>query len=453
MRFIFLAFSLSLFGCRIEAVPDDSQDVVAIPVVSDLTWRLHEEMGSLAYVSWTQSADALVHVEYSFDDGIWASSPTFMARAGAQEQLIAGIPFEMTAQWRVVPDGGESVDGEPIATGELPDLPLGTVTVSDPTAWSPGANYLLTSINRKSGGWTDGEYWTFILDRQARVIWAHAAPEHHWTLFAQVSVTKDYFMWDEATYWSDWDDGEGSTVHKAWLDEEIEQVSTPGLHHAFVQLPDETLVWGSQYDDRTEALVERGPADIESSILWTCQDNWPGSGGDCESNGLFYVEATDSFLYSFYTNNSIVEVDHQTGASLWWAGEVPNGYSFDPESSQYAWQHGITYTEAGTLLVSSEYTPDGERDPETWLLEYDVDSANQTLHYLWGNSSGDYASTNGDAWRLANGDTLHVVGAAAVLREVDPAGTDVWRVQFDGTRLLGRGEFIEDLYTLVKPRE
>ncbi len=453
MHLLLLALPL-LVACRNKAESgDDSQDVAPIPVVTDLTWHLHAEVQSLVYVDWTQSADAEVHVEYSFDDGVWVSSPTFTARAGVQEQLIAGIPFATTAQWRVVPEGGESVDGEPIATGALPeDLPLGTVTVSDPSSWLPGANYMLTSINKKSGGWTGGEYWTFILDRQARVVWAHVAPQHHWTLFTQVSVTGDYFMWDEATYWSDYDEGEGSTVHKAWLDEEIEQIATPGLHHAFVQLPDETLVWGSQYDDWTEALVEMGPTETQSSVLWTCQDNWPGS-GDCESNGLFYVEGTDSFLYSFYTNNSIVEVDHQTGESLWWAGEVAGGYAFDPESSQYSWQHGITYTDAGTLLVSSEYHPDGQHDPETWLLEYDVDAAARTLHYVWGNSSGAYAGTNGDAWRLANGNTLHMVGTAGVIREVDPAGTDVWRVEFEGTRLLGRGQYIEDLYTLVKPRE
>jgi hypothetical protein len=158
-------------------------------------------------------------------------------------------------------------------------------------------------------------------------------------------------------------------------------------------------------------------------------------------------------LYSFYTNNSIVQVDHQTGQSMWWAGEVQDGYTFDPPGSQYNWQHGITYTDTGSLLVSSEYNPDGGRRDKTYLLEYTVDHDAQTLHEIWENSSETYASTNGDAWRLTNGNTLHVVGAAGVVREVGADGNDVWRVDYHDDKLLGRGEYIEDLYTLVSPRE
>ena len=55
------------------------------------------------------------------------------------------------------------------------------------------------------------------------------------------------------------------------------------------------------------------------------------------------------------------------------------------------------------------------------------------------------------AWRLDNDNTLHIVGSASVVREVAPDGADVWRVDFNGTRLMGAGQFIEDLYPLVKP--
>lgn len=459
MKFLSLSLAL-LAGCgepRVETddgTPDDTDDTdAAIPVeATELAWRLHAEVEALVYVTWTQSDSASAAVEYSFDEGIWLTSPTFAGAAGANEQILVGIPYATEAQWRVVLDGRAAADGEPLVTGELPDVPIGVVTVSDPSAWQPGDRYLLTSINRRSGGWTGGEYWTFIIDRQGRVVWAHAAPDRHWTLYAQVAVTGDYFLWDDATYWSDWDDGAGSTIHKAWLDAEIEQIATPGLHHAFVQLPDETLVWGSQYHGGGEALVERALNGTGETVLWTCEENWPGS-GECESNGIFYVEERDTFLYSFYTNNSLLELDRATGTSLWWAGEVGNGYAFDPPDSQFSWQHGISYTDAGTLLVSSEHVAEDGEGRETWLLEYDVDADGRALRLAWGNSSGTFAPTNGDAWRLDNGDTLHVVGAAGVIREVDPDGNDVWRVEYEGQRLLGRVEFIDDLYALVTPRE
>lgn len=155
---------------------------------------------------------------------------------------------------------------------------------------------------------------------------------------------------------------------------------------------------------------------------------------------------TDSLLYSFYTNNSVVEVDRSSGESLWWAGAQEGGYAFDPPDSQFYWQHGISYTAAGTLLLST--TNEGT----TGVREYEVDHEASALRQVWSYDSGIEADTNGDAWRLENGNTLHLLGSAGKLAELDPDGQIVWSVDFHGERLLGRGELISDLYTLIKPR-
>ncbi len=310
----------------------------------------------------------------------------------------------------------------------------------------------MSSINQQSGGWVSGTYWTFVIDRQGRPIWAQAAPQGHWTLFSQVSVTGDYFLWDEATYWSNWDSGRGSSVHKAYLDREIQEITTPGLHHAFVQLPDESLVWGSQNHGGGEALVEKANGagdDDEGTVLWTCEDDWPHS-GHCESNGLFYAVDRDAFLYSFYTNNSLVEVDHATGRSSWWAGEVRDGYAFDPTDSQFSWQHGITYNGDGHLMVST-HSRGGSMT--TLVREYEVDHEASTLRQTWSYDANVFASTNGDAWRLPNGNTLHLLGSAGELKEVTDDGTVVWHVDWHSEKLLGRGQFVNDLYTLISPEE
>ncbi|MEQ1569895.1 MAG: hypothetical protein ABMA64_29950, partial [Myxococcota bacterium] len=39
--------------------------------LSDVSARVHPQLGSLLIVSWTQSAQATVHVEYAFDPGDW----------------------------------------------------------------------------------------------------------------------------------------------------------------------------------------------------------------------------------------------------------------------------------------------------------------------------------------------------------------------------------------------
>jgi hypothetical protein len=295
-----------------------------------------------------------------------------------------------------------------------------------------------------------GTYWTFIIDRQGRPIYAHKAPQRHWTLFVQVAQSGDHFLWDEATYWSNWDGGAGSTVHLAYLDQDIDEIWTPGLHHAFVQLPNTNLVWGSQYHGGEEALVEKaldaGEED-EGTPLWYCSKDWPNS-GRCESNGLHYSVERDAFLYSFYTNNSLVEVDHTTGESLWWAGDVNGGYKFDPTDSQFSWQHGVTYNDAGHLMVST-HAHNGSNT--TLVREYEVNHDNNTLHQVWSYDAATYASTNGDAWRLPNGNTLHLLGSAGEINEVTEDGTVVWNVDWHAEKLLGRGEYITDLYTLVSP--
>jgi hypothetical protein len=364
-----------------------------------------------------------------------------------------GIPFATTAEWRVVV-GDATVDGPEIETAPVPaGLPFPHVETADPTRWLADGKYLLCSINQSVGTWIGGNYWTFLVDRQGRYVWAHLAPNKHWTLFAQISVLGDRLMWDESTAWSNFDSGAGSRIHETWLDEEIDVVPTPGLHHEWVQLPDGTLAWGSQYHDSTEALVERAPGQTDETVIWTCDDDWPGS-GNCESNGLFYDALTDTYLYSFYTNSSIASVARSgdtanatPGWTRWWAGSMSGGFDFDPPESQYYWQHGISYTDTRTLLVSSK------NKGNTWLLEYEVDEDAGRLNFVWGSNSHVLAEDNGAAWRLSNGDTLHVVGTAGVIREVAPDDTEVWRLAWDAQHNLGEGQFVSDLYALIKPRE
>jgi len=333
-------------------------------------------------------------------------------------------------------------------------LPLPTLLEYDAKqAYAPG-NYLITSINSHSGGWRGGTYWTIVLDRQGRVVWARPTPDAHWTLYVTIDpLTRTHFLWDESTYWSDYDQGNGSQIHRAYLDEEISTIPTRGLHHEWVMLPDGTLAWGSQSgtDSSTEALVELPPGADESNVIWTCGDDWPGA-GTCESNGLFYNPDSNSYIYSFYTNSSVVEVARSTGQSLWWAGTVADGYRFDPADSKFSWQHGVSITSGGHLLLSTKkYASDPEGDQSTVVREYAIDHGTDTLHEVWHCDSGAYATTNGDAWRLPNGNTLHVVGSIGQIEEYLPDCTVVWHLDFGSNYLLGRGEFVEDLYTLLSP--
>jgi hypothetical protein len=427
----------------VDADTDADTDPVEPITVSEVGWRLHDSIETLVWLGWTQDGPADMRVEYQFSGEGWLSSPEVTREAGSHEQILLGIPYDTQVSWRLLAEGQLVAEGDDIVTGETPEgLPLATLESADETRWYEPGRYLLTSINQSEGNWEGGPFWTVILDRQGRAVWAYQS--RPWTLFAQVSVsTGAHLLLDQDTMWSDWDSS-SSTVLRMTLDEIVEEIPTPGLLHAFVEHPDGTLAWGSNHHHQPEALVELAPGATEAEILWTC-DSWDDD-YNCESNGLFYDVATDSYLYSFWESDSLVAIDRSSGETMWWAGNVPGGYTFVPEDSQFWLQHGVSYTSAGTLLLSTEAS-----GPTTLVREYEVDHGAGELREVWSFDAEVYAVTNGDAWRLSNGNTLHVVGNAGVIKEAAADGSVVWHVDYHSDRLLGRGEFIEDLYTLVAP--
>jgi hypothetical protein len=415
-----------------------------------LAWSTNEEIESILQLDWNQLSPALTWVEYSFDEGVWLQSPPVERDEGAHQELLLGIPYDTDVRIRVVNDLGKGplyTEEMTAQTGNIPrQFPMPELLAADAERWDPTGNYLLGSINLEDGGWIPGRFWKFILDRQGRVVWTHMTPDDHWTIFMRPSLDGTAFLWDEATFWSDWDEGRGSEVHRMTIDGNIvESYSTPGLHHAFTELPGGSLVWGSA-SWSNETLEELQP-DGGRRQLWNCRDfGLPDlTANGCQSNTLFYDEVKDTFLYSFYTSETVVEVDRQSGNTLRWWGHVEGPWVFDPPESIFWWQHGVHYLDNGNMLVSTRLDEDTE---ETVVREYVVDDANQTLTEVWsfGEGEGIYAETAGEAHRLGNGNTLHNYGSGGRLREVTTTGEVVWDVAWEGNKLLGRTVLLEDLY-------
>lgn len=409
--------------------------------LSELGWSVHPEIGSLVEVHWDQNLEAEVSVEVSFDDGVWEPTPAEVVAAGTHARTVVGIPFATTAQWRVVSEHG-SWDGPDLTTAPLPaGLPVPTLELADPTGWDPAQRYLLYSVNESVGGWVHGTFWTAIVDRQGRVVWAHEAPDMHWTLFPQLSVTGTYILWDEGTYQAVFDAGLGAQVHRWYLDGPIESIATPGLRHPFLELPDGTIAWSGITADG-EVIYERPPRSTEPTEVYRCTDG-------CSSNCLYFDPVRNTYLYSFFSHNTLTEIDRAAGTELWWAGLVPGGYAFEPWRSQFYWQHGVSWTADGTLLVSTRDLVDGS--PRTFAREYEVDHDARTLTRVWEFDAGVHARTGGHARKLPNGNVLHMTGSAGTIKEVAPSGTVVWHLDYHAERLVGRGELLEDLYALLEP--
>ena len=436
---------------------------------SDLSARVHDDIGSLVLVSWTQSAADAVTVEYSFDEGEWLTTPAVSVEAGASgEALLLGVPYGMTVTWRLVGASGEESEALRITTDDVPSqLPPPTVVLSDPTL-QHSDGYLLGSINASGGGWAGGDFWKFILDREGRYVWAHLTPDEHWSIFLRQSHDGSEILWDEATYWSSFKgEGEDGQVHRMKIDGTITaSIPTPGLHHAFVELDDGRLAWGDASSGWFENLVEYSTAgDIE--VIWSCEDYLTELGmpeglshaekwkyAYCESNTLYWHEPTDTFLYSFYTSSTVLEIDH-SGEVLWHAGQLHSGYDFSSEDEVFYWQHGVHYTDAGTLLLSSEADcADLNQCPygyETVVFEYDVDHKDGILNTVWtyGQGEGLYGNTAGEVHRLDNGNSLHNYGSGSAVKEVTADGEIAWWVEWEYFHLIGRTTFITDLYDFL----
>ena len=453
-----LVFAVSAgLGCNGSLTDDDDDSTAAAyedPQVSDVSLSIHETISSIVVVSWEQLATASAFVSYGFDDGVWQTSPARDLEPGAHTVLLPGIPYATAVTVRVVNDFGDGPledDDRSIETGPLPEgAPVPVLEGADPAGWDPAVHYVMGSIDEPGGGLAD--YWTFILDRQGRVVWALKSPHFRSTLHAQPSYDGTQLLVDNNTFWAIFDGGAASQVQRLTLDgAQVELHDTPGLHHPFTELDDGSLVWGAiqGYDERLEKMSPEG----DITTLWHCSD-FHGSiegvpeSAYCASNTLRWNEATDTFLMSFYSTETVVEVDHASGQVLRYYGHLPGAYAFDPEDSAFWWQHGCHYTDDGTLLVSTRNLPHGD---ETLVREYEIDDDAQTLRQVWtfGASEGVYGSEMGEAHRLPGGNTLHNYGSGARIREVTPDGQVVWDVLWTDSTFLGRTTALEDLHPFL----
>ena len=415
---------------------------------------LDDDVESIVTFSWTGAPAGEVYAVWSFEGEEERTTPSVSA-ADHPSLLLLGATYDTEVAYTLYLDDGAGpveVSTGAITTGALPEgFPLPELLASDPARYEPTGTYLMGSINDRPGGWEGGQFWKFFLDRQARPVWVHLTPDKAWSVQLHVAQTGDHIVYDESTYWSAFDDGAASVIKRMTIDAEVfETTPAPGLHHPFTELPDGTLVWGAA-SGWMEDLVSVAPGSDEIRTIWSCEDWLAAVGWDwyCQSNTITYDEVNDDLIFSLFSVESFVVIDHETGESQWWAGDADGGFAVAPEDDPFSWQHGVHYTEDRTLLMSSMKRIG--RSGELVAREYEVDTDARTMTQIWsyGIDEGIYGSSAGEAWRLPNGDTLHNYGTGARVKEVTPEGEIVWDIDFGGQRLIGRTVFVEDLYAFA----
>jgi hypothetical protein len=437
-------------------IPDDTGDDsggTTDGLVSSLSAKVSDKVGSVVVVTWNQAETADTHLEFSFESGSWLASRTRTRNAGEQQDLILGVPYEQTVTWRLVAQSAKDTYTSAAATTETADLPSNLpendVLVSDPklqdTATAP---YWFVGI--APGGYPTDTWWTMIVDRQGRVVWAMEPVENRTSMHAHVARDGKTLLLDRCSFWTQGDQGRDSTIDQVTIDGNVVHTfETPGLHHPFDDLPDGSIAYGAAHSDGSETLEIVSP-DGDTETVWDC-GNWRASidsGGYCASNTLRYDENSNKFLFSFYNFESIIEIDRDSGDVERWWGHETGSYAFDPDDSAFWWQHGGYITSSGTLMTSTDETAHGTA---TIVREYVIDDANNTLHEIWsfGEDEGIYGGVMGEATRLPNGNVERNCGGTARMQEATPDGTVVWDIVWEGGGDIGRSTWITDLYDLA----
>jgi hypothetical protein len=462
-----------------SGTPGTTEPTPTLEGVTDAAASLDEAYPSLVRVSWSQDEALTVHLEYSFDDGVWLRSPARDLGAGPHEELLLGVPYATDVTWRIVAQS-EATPDQTTRTADAPEaMPRAELRVLDAAAVDPATTHVLVSVNEGEVNGTGS--WTMLMDRLGRVSWAHRSPAGRHTMHPRVTWRGDAFLIDHSSFFTEFDGGAASEILELKIDgTEVRRWATPGQHHAFTDFPEGSALAGSLAYAQYQGAGDGDPADDDAVVildpaggsrqLFGCAGflaglSWggptPGIGEDgwCGSNTLSYDPQLDVFLFSLFTHDSVVEVDAVTGEANRWFGRIAGSWAFDPPESEFDYQHGAIYLEGGNLLVSTHSSRD---TTELAVREYALDAADQALVEVWsaGVGLGVPGRQKGEAHRLPNGNTLQNFGTHAMIREFAPDGAVVWDIRWeaqeyqgDDAHGMGRSAPVQvDLYAFAPAR-
>lgn len=414
-------------------------------------------------LSWTQdSAADSGWLAFTSDGKTWHESPRVARDVGEHQEVVLGLPLGSEVTVKLV----QEVDGAVLESTDVwtaPNSPIPEGYAQPTVTWDPvladPAPFVMGSVAFIDGGWANIYAYVVMYNRVGDLVWAMPAFNDSWSIFPRVALDGTHLVVDASTAWCcpPWD-GSDSQLHRLTLDGQVlETIDVDGLHHSWDEMEDGTIVWGALDEGNHEVLKRRLPGGDEEIVWWS--EPWLTLQGDdeswAESNTVNLSADESTVLFSFYTHETVFEIDLAKGSVVRQFGKLANSYAFDPPESQFWWQHGVHYTDAGTLMVSTHEFSDSPGDDRQLIREYVVDDKTGTLTEVWNYVAEDvYSYAAGEGYQTSIGNVLINYGQPAHIREVTPDGTVVWDVDWGQslTYFVGHTEPVDDLYQLMEGR-
>jgi len=415
---------------------------------------VHEQIATILQVSWSQDrgVDA-AWVEYSFEDDTWVSTPRRAGTAGPHNQSVLGLPTDTSVSLRIVNElDGERLESDTswsASTGALPLAGLAPAMVDWDPELASEAPWLLLSIEVHDGQYYDGPYWVLILDRQGRVVWYRQLPDGLSCTFPKPSRSGDHLVMEQVDRF-----GLGAQVEpslqRLTLDlSELQEFTLPGFGFSWDEAEDGSIYY-DEHDESGQGWLSRLLPDGSTERLFDCttwMDKACVHSWCCQVNAVVSAPTRGSLLWSMWADHTVLEVDASTGGVLNQWGQLEGSWAFDPPEAAFELQHWPNFTADGTLLVSTHVPgqPGQQR-----AREFRLDEHSDTLTQIWSYGEGLdlYATYQGEARRLENGNTLVNFGTEGVLHEITASGQLAWRLQWSQPWMLGHSTPLEDLYAL-----
>ncbi len=462
---LWLSIPLLAIACSPVRVDDEG----AGTLTPDVT--VHELVPTVLTLSWTTEAPTVGYVVYGLEGGEEQSTPTEAGPTTEHSVTVFGLKAGQTYDLRAVnvDEQGALSESAPVTVAvEPPPEGLPTLTISDydPDRVEPGG-LVLTTVISTSGTWVtfidrDGDYvWTWPVDQGVAAYGGRLDLEARSVYWLQVD---DLGQSDVAGVMNVALDGSSQTFTRTVLG-----------HHDAVRLPDDTVAWlsyefrevdmdGERVRVASDDILELAEGGTESDMpdnrfaLLNREEAYAhcphfylevfdtGALDFSHANSLMYDADNDRYAVMNRNLDALMIIDRQTGDILTQiGGDHADVMTANPEDM---WSHAhMSHMWDGGFMV---FDNGDHREPEeSRVSEYAYDEEAGTLELVWTWSDPDnlFNPFFGDAEKLTE-TWLTTWTTLGRMQEISAEGDVVWRMETELGYALGRGRWVEDLYTL-----